>query len=146
MRSALNSSPVSRQIGSGFEGVVERFLAFLQILVVGQRQPFGHGQQRNHVAQQARRLGSQQLGDVRVAFLWHERAARAVALAQAHEAELSRRPQHQLLAQTREMHAQQRAGKGQLGAEVTVGNRVQAVVRGRTKPQRGRRHLALDGQ
>ena len=129
------------------DGVVERLLRLLQILVVSERQPLADRQQRDQITDRASRLAAQELGDVGVALLRHERAARAVALAETHEPELGRRPEHQLLAEARQVHGQQRRRKGDLRGEVAIGDGVEAVVRRPARePQRGGRVRAIDRQ
>ena len=62
------------------------------------------------------------------------------------EAELTRRPQHQLVAEPGEMHHQQRARCGDLHGEVTVGNGVHAVGAERAEAELRAHTLAIQRQ
>ena len=81
----------------GVDPVEERLLVFLQVAVVGERQPLDHRQERLQVAVDAPCFPAHQLGGVGVALLRHDARAGRVLLVEPHEAELVGRPEHQLL-------------------------------------------------
>ena len=63
------------------------------------------------MADQPARLAPGELGDVGVLLLRQHRAARGVGVVEADEAELLGRPQHELLAEPREVHARAAPGR-----------------------------------
>ncbi len=85
--------------------VEHRLLVLLQVAVVGERQALERGQQRHEVADEAAGLAAGQLGDVRVLLLRHDRRAGGVGVVHLDPAELLRGPEHDLLAQPRQVHA-----------------------------------------
>src|SRR3546814_14414386 len=76
------------------------------------------GQKAVEVADDATGLPPGQLGDVGVLLLGHHRAARGVAVVEAGEAELVARPAHDLLADARQVDAEQGEREERLGDEI----------------------------
>ena len=110
------------------DGVEQRLLVLLQVAVVRQGQALERGQHPRHVADQPARLAARQLGDVGVLLLGQHRAPRGIGVVEDHEAELLARPQHELLAQARQVHAQQGQVEQGLGHEVAIGHGVERVL------------------
>ena len=102
-------------------------LVLLQVAVVGQRQPLEGGQQPGQPPDRGARLAPHQLRRVRVLLLRHHRAAGGGAVVQLGEAVLGRRPQHQLLADPRQVHHRQCRCVAEPGQVVAVGHRIQRV-------------------
>ena len=94
----------------GLDRVVERLLRLLQILVVGERQPLDHREQRDPGR---RRRGRPWRAPARATsgftFCGMIDEPEQYASRQPHEAELLRRPQHQLLAEPRQVRLHERA-------------------------------------
>ena len=84
-------------------------------------------------ADDARRLGAQQLGRVGVLLLRHDRGARAPGVAERAEAELLAAPQHELGAQPREVRRERRRSGEVVQREVAVGDGVDRVRRRRRR-------------
>ncbi len=126
--------------------VVERLLRFLQILVVGERQPLQNREQRDQVAVHPAGLAADQLGNVRVDLLRHDRRARTVGFRELDEAKLLRRPDDQLLADSREMGLTERARRDQLDGKIAVGHSVDAVVRHAREAKLLGHRGAIDGK
>ena len=127
--------PAAR-IGPGRE---DGRLVLLQVAVVRERQTLHRREETRQPADRRSRLAAGELGDVGVQLLRHHRRARGGALGQADEAELARRPEHELLADAREMHVQHRDRIEIVECEVAVGDRVDRVAhlaRRRRQPQR----------
>ncbi len=82
--------------GQGIKGAVdggeERGLVFLQIAVVGKRQPLQNAGQRDQAAEGAARTAPQKLCDVGVLLLRHEAGAGRDLVDQPHKAELRAGP------------------------------------------------------
>ena len=78
-------------------------LVLLQVAVVGERKALHRREQSGQAADRGARLAAHELGDVGVQLLRHHRRARRGVLRQAREAELGRRPEHELLADPREV-------------------------------------------
>jgi hypothetical protein len=100
----------AQRVAQRVDGVEQRLLVFLVVLVVGQRLALHQGQQAHQVADHAAALAARQLGDVGVALLRHDRRAGAVAVGQVDEAEVLAHPQHQLFGQARDVHHADRGG------------------------------------
>ncbi len=110
------------------ERVEQRLLVLLEVAVVGEREALERGQEPGEVADQAAGLAARELGDVGVLLLRQHRRPGAVRVGEAEEAELLAAPQHDLLAQTRQVHLGERGDEQRLGHEVAVGHRVERVV------------------
>ena len=110
------------------DGVEERLLVLLQVAVVGQRQALQRGEEAREVADEAAGLAPGQLGDVGVLLLRQHRGAGGEGVVEAGEAELLARPQHPLLAQARQVHAEQAEVEQRLGDEVAVADGVEGVL------------------
>ena len=104
-----------------------RRLVLLQIAVVRERQSLHRRQQTGEPADRGSRLAARELGDVRVQLLRHHRRAGRRVLRQPGEAELRRRPEHELLADAREMREQHRGRVEIVEREVAVRDRVERV-------------------
>ena len=116
------------------ERVEQRLLVLLQVAVVRERQRLERGEEAGEVADQPTRLAPGQLGDVGVLLLRQHRRTGRVRVGEPHEAELVGRPQHDLLAEPREVHLRERGDEQRLGDEVAVGDGVERVLerRGRS--------------
>ena len=86
------------------ERVEQRLLVLLQVAVVREREALQRGEEAGEVADQPPGLAPRQLGDVGVLLLRQHRRAGAVRVGEAQEAELLARPQHDLLAEARQVH------------------------------------------
>ena len=73
-------------------------------------------------------LAARQLGDVGVLLLRQHRRPGRERVGELHEAELLARPQHDLLADAREVHLGERGGEQRLRHEVAVRDRVERVL------------------
>jgi hypothetical protein len=86
------------------------------------------------------RLAAGQLGHVRVLLLRHDRRPGRVRVVDVDPAELRGGPEHDLLAQPGQVHAEQRRREAELGREVPVADRVHGVRGGAVEPEfRGHR-------
>ena len=80
-----------------------RLLVLLQVAVVGERQALHRREQAGQPPDRRAGLAARELGDVGVQLLRHHRRAGRRLLRQPHEAELGGRPEHELLADPREV-------------------------------------------
>ncbi len=128
------------------EGVEERLLVLLEIAVVREGQALERGQHPRHVPDQPARLGPGQLGHVGVLLLGEHRAPRGVGVVEDDEPELLARPQHELLAQPRQVDAQQRQVEERLGHEVAVRDRVEGVLEPAPEPEVLGHPVGVEGQ
>ena len=119
-------------------------LALLEVLVVRQRKRLHRGQKRHEVAVDAAALAARELGKVGVLLLRHDGGAGGVAVGQRHKAKLRRAPQHDLLAQAREVHHADAARVLQVEQVVAIGNGVQRVGDGVVKAQQLGGALAVE--
>ena len=87
-----------------------------------------------------------QLGHVGVLLLRQHRAPGGVRVVERAEAELLGRPQHDLLAHAREVHAQQGEVEERLGDEVAVGHRIEGVLEAAVEPELGRDVVGVERQ
>ena len=126
------------------DGVEQRLLVFLVVLVVRERLALHQRQQRHQVADHAPALAAHQFRHVRVLLLRHDRAAGAEAVRDAHEAEARAHPEDQFLGEARQVHHDERGAGGELDREVAVGDRVQRVRRDVLEAQLARDPLAVD--
>ncbi len=145
-RSRSNSQPVdenaerAERTGDVATRGEHRRLVLLQIAVVRERQALDRREQAGQPADRGPRLPARELGDVGVQLLRHHRRARRGELGQPRERELGARPQHELLADAREMREQHRDRVEVVEREVAVGDRVERVAhRVRRRRQRQRR-------
>jgi hypothetical protein len=67
-----------------------------------------------------------------------------VNLSESDEAELRRRPDHDLLGEARQMHGADRRGRQRLEREVAVGHGIERIGGRPVEAERFRRHLAVD--
>ena len=110
------------------DGVEERFLVLLEIAVVGEREPLQGGEHPGEMADEPAGLSPGQLGDVGVLLLGEHRAPGGVGVVEGDEAELLGRPQDELLADPRQMDAEESQIEEGLGHEVTVGDGVERIL------------------
>jgi hypothetical protein len=139
--------------GEGGEGqhhlidrVEERLLVLLEVAVVGEREPLQRDEQRRQVADEAARLAARQLGDVGVLLLGQHRRPGGVPVVETGEPELLAGPQHPLLAEARQVHAQKGEVEQRLGDEVTIADGVERVVEGSGEAEVGRGAGRVDRQ
>ena len=109
------------------EGVEGDLLVLLHVLRIGERQALHDDEQALEGAGDAPDLGARQLGGVRVALLRHDRGAGGELVGQLDEAELRRRPEHDLLGEARQVHGADRRRGQRLEHEVAVGDAVERV-------------------
>ena len=93
---------------------------------------------------QPARLAPGQLGHVGVLLLRQHRAARGVGVVERAEAELLGGPQHQLLAQAREVHAEQRDVEQRLGHEVAVRDGIERVLEAAVEAELRRHEVGVE--
>ena len=103
-------------------------LVLLQVAVVGERQPLDGGEEAGQPPDRGARLAAGELGHVRVQLLRHHRRACRGALGQLREAELAGRPEHELLADAREVRVEDGDGVEVVEREVAVGDGVDRVA------------------
>ena len=125
-------------------GVDGALLVLLQVLVVRKRQGLARDEQRYEVAHHAPGLAADELGEVRVLLLRHDGRARGERIGQLDEPELGAGPQHDLLAQTRQVHARHAARVRQIEQKVAVGHGVERVRDDAREAQVGSRHLPIE--
>ena len=123
--------------------VEEVLLVLLHVLVVGQRERVHHAVQGGQMADDARRLGPQELGRVGVLLLGHDRRAARPGVGQLDEAELLRGPQHELGPQARQVRRAGGRGAQVVQDEVAVGDRVDRVGRDALEAELGRHRAAI---
>ena len=112
----------------GVQGVEAGLLVFLEIPLVARRESLPHGEERHQIADQPAGLSADQLAAVGVALLGHQTRPRGPGVAEAHEAELGGRPEHEVLREPREVHPEDRARGEELHRVVAGSHRVHAVV------------------
>ena len=96
------------------------------------------------MADDAAGLAARQLGHVGVLLLRHDRRAGAEAVGELDEAEVLAHPEHQLLAEARDVHHAQAGRGGELDREVAVADRVDAVAADLGHAERLGHHLAVE--
>ena len=92
------------------------------------------------------RLAAGELGDVGVLLLRQHRRPGAVRVGEPQEAELLAGPQHDLLAEPRQVHLGEGGDEERLGDEVAVGHRVERVVEAPGEPELGRGRVGVERQ
>ena len=90
-------------VAQRLDGVEQRFLVFLEVPVVRERQALQDREQRDEVADRPSGLAAHDLGHVRVLLLGHQARARRIRVRQLDEAELARRPEDELLGESGQM-------------------------------------------
>ena len=108
--------------------------------------PLSVASKPGEVADQPARLAARELGDVGVLLLRQHRRAGRVRVGEPDEPELLGRPQHDLLADAREVHLRQRRDEQRLGDEVAVGDRVERVLERRREAELGRDERGIERQ
>ena len=126
-----------------FRSVDGTFLVLLQVLVVRKGKRLHRDEQRDQVADHAPRLAADELGEVGVFLLRHDRGARREGVGQGDEAELRRRPENDLLAQARQVHARHAAGIQKVKQEIAVGDGIERVRDHAREAERFGRHEAV---
>ena len=152
IRSRSNSIPGSMPASASqaeldrVGGVEERLLVLLEVLAVGERQAVQDAGQRRVGGEHPRRLRPQQLGGVGVHLLGHDRGARGELLGRPAEAELARRPEHDLGADPRQVGGADGRGAEVVEGEVAVGDGVDRVLddrrRSRARPATASRSMS----
>ena len=126
-------------------GVEDRRLVLLQVAVVRERQALDRREQPGEAPDRRSRLAAHELGDVRVELLRHHRRSGRRVLGQLHETELGRRPEHDLLAHSRQVAEEHRGRVEVVEREVAVRDGVDRVAHlavGRVDPERRARDRA----
>ena len=115
----------------GVDGVEDRLLVLLHILVVGQRQALHDGEQGHQIAVDPTGLAAHQLGHVGVLLLGHDGGAGGIGVVQINELELPAAPQDDLLGEAATgASCTDGAGAQKLNGVVPVRHGVQAVLGG----------------
>ena len=133
--SADSAAERSGEIGPRRE---DRRLVLLQVAVVGKRQALDRREQTGQAPDRSAGLAACELGDIGVQLLRHHRRAGGGVLAEPGEAELRRRPEHELLTDPGEVDEADGRRVEVVEREVAVGDRVERVaelVRGRRQRQ-----------
>jgi len=128
------------------DGVEERLLVFLHVLVVGQRQRLHHGKKRHQVAVDPAGLPPHQFRHIRVLLLRHDGGAGAEAVGKVDKLELAGGPDDQLLGEAGEVHHQDRGGSDELQGKIPVRHRVERIARYRRKVEQFGHILPVDGK
>ncbi len=102
------------------DGVEQRLLVLLVVLVVGQRLRLQERERLHEVAEHAAALAPHQLADIGVLLLRHDARPGRERIVEAREPELRRGPEDDFLGQSREVHHHERAGAMQIDDEVAV--------------------------
>jgi hypothetical protein len=133
-----------QRVAHGVDGVEERLLVLLVVLVVGQRLALHQRQQPHQVAEDAAALAARQLRHVGVLLLRHDRGAGAEAVGQVDEADARAHPQDQLLGEARDVGHHQRGGGAELDGEVAVADGVERVGADAVEAELAGDELAVD--
>ena len=108
--------------------IEDRFLIFLQISIISQRESFKQCQKSDEVAVDPAGLTPDQFRHIRIFLPRHETASGTEGIRQRNKAERLRRPQDQLFTQPGEMHHDYRNRRYKLDREVPVAHGVYAVL------------------
>jgi hypothetical protein len=119
--------PVIAASARARESAASKFLFFLHVLGIGQRQAFHDRQQAQKITKHAPGLGAGQLCGIRVALLGHHRTARRVGIGQLHETEPVAAPVHDLLGKPRDMNHADRCGRHEFEREIPIRDGVERV-------------------
>ena len=103
-------------------------LVLLQVAVVGEREPLHRREQPREAPDRRPRLPAHELGHVRIQLLRHHRRTCCRRLRQPHEAELRRRPEHELLADAGEVREENGCRVEIVEGEVAVRDRIERVA------------------
>ena len=103
-------------------------LVLLQVAVVRERETLHGREQARQPTDRRAGLAAGELGDVRVQLLRHHRGARRRGLREPREAELRRRPEHDLLADARKVDEEHRGRVEVVEREVAIRDRVDRVA------------------
>ena len=90
------------------DGVEQRLLVLLHVLVVGERQSLEGGEETGEVTDESACLAPCEFGDIGVLLLGHHRRPGREPVVKGHESELRRCPQDPFLADTAQVHPEQR--------------------------------------
>ena len=132
--------------GQGVHHVEQRFLVLLVIAVVRERLRFHEGQQRHQVTVDASGLAANQLGDIRVLLLRHDRGAGGERIRDRDKAEARVGPEDELFAEPRQVRHRERRAGAEFDREVAVGHRVDRVLAHLLEAELLRDPLAVDGE
>ncbi len=130
----------------GVHRVEERLLVLLHVGVVGQGQALHDGEHGHQVAVETARLAPDQLGDVGILLLGHDRRAGGERVGELDEAELRGGPQGQIGGEPGAVHAEHGRGGEELDDIVAIGHRVHAVRAGRGEAEIAGEGLAVDDE
>ena len=117
------------------KGVKKRLFVFLQVTVVRQRQTLHRCEQAREIADEATSFAACKFGDICVLFLRQHRRASGMAVAQRRKPELLGCPEHPLLAESRQVHADERKSKEPLCDEVAIAHGIERVREHACKPK-----------
>ncbi len=107
--------------------IKDAFLVLLHILIVRQRQALHRRQKRHEMADRPSRLTANELADIRILFLRHDRAARAVAVVELDEMKFARAPENQFFGQARQMHHANRREREKFQDIIAIRDRIETV-------------------
>ena len=138
----LDRERVARTLG--FDGVEQRLLVLLVVLVVGQRLAFHQGQEAHQVADDPAGLAARQLGHVGVLLLRHDRRARAVPVREVDKAEARAHPQNEFLREPRQVRHDERRRSREFDGEVPIRYRIERVFAQALEAELPRHTRAID--
>ena len=124
--------------------VEDRFLVFLEVLVVGKGRALHEREHRNEVAVDATRLAAGGFRNVRVLLLRHDGTPRREAVGKLDEGEALAHPGDEFFRKTRDVHHQNRRGGAEFDREVAVGNGVERILSNGFKTEELGRVFAVD--
>ena len=124
--------------------IEERLLVFLVVLVVRERLCLHQRDERHEAADDAPALAADELGNIGILLLRHDRAAGAEAVGEPHEAVARAGPQDQLLGEARKVHHDERGGGGEFDREIAVGDGVERIGAETVEAELARDALAID--
>ena len=119
----------------GVNGVEQRPFVLLQVLVVAAWQTFDGREHCDEVAEQTSPGSTGQFERVRIPLLRHHRRAGRKRITVPHKAELTGPKQNEILAEARQVQGEHRQREQRVGDEITVGHRIDAVLRDRVEPE-----------
>ena len=143
---AERSGDRGQQQRHAVDGVEERPLVVLKILVVAAGKAFDGGDHRHEIAEHAGTGAARELQCVRVPLLRHHRRTGGEGVAIAHETELARSKQDEILGESREMRTEHGEREEQVGNEVAIADGVDAVLGDLTKAEVRREYTSRDGE
>ena len=124
--------------------VEDRFLVFLEVLVVGKGRALHEREHRDEVAIDAARLAAGGFRNVRVLLLRHDGATRREAVGELDEGEALAHPGDEFFRKTRDVHHQKRRSGAEFDRKVAVGNGVERILNDGFKAEEFGRVFAVD--